>query len=416
MEKEYSIARSAQKTKKALILTSLFNEPFLCLFSMLPFILRKDFHASALFISIFTMVKPAFAILSFYWSYRFTRGSESLKKNLLLANLLARVPFLFIFWFYNPFYILICVSFYTLFSRAAIPAWMEMIKLNLPEQTRSRWFSYGSIISYSEGILIATLLGASLDHFFISFKTLMILTTILTIIPTILQYQITLPYSQLPIHEVKKPLKQRIIEPWKESLRLIKDHKKFAHFQIGFMLGGAGLMLIQPALPFYFIDKLHLSYTSLQIAITLCKGIGIISLTPLFSKLLPKKSIFLLSSFVCLGFAIFPMMILLGHLSIYYIFAAYLFYGMAQAGSQLIWYLSGPTFSKYSDSSHYSGINVVMVGIRGLIFPPLGGLLCKFTSPSFVIMTGMGLCLTASLYLIKRESFTFESKKADEAL
>jgi len=64
------------------------------------------------------------------------------------------------------------------------------------------------------------------------------------------------------------------------------------------MLGGGGLMIMQPALPAFFLGELSLSYTTLAIALAACKGIGFTLTSRLWAGLLNKLNIFRFSSHV----------------------------------------------------------------------------------------------------------------------
>ena len=50
----------------------LLNEPFVVLYALLTFILRKDLGASLLQISILSALRPTLPIFSFYWSANVT--------------------------------------------------------------------------------------------------------------------------------------------------------------------------------------------------------------------------------------------------------------------------------------------------------------------------------------------------------
>jgi MFS family permease len=102
---------------------------------------------------------------------------------------------------------------------------------------------------------------------------------------------------------------------------------------------------------------------------------------------------------VLVGFAIFPLVIVAAILHPYWIYVAYFIYGIAQAGSHLIWHLSGPLFAEGEKSLRYSGVNIVMVGIRGALGPPLGGLLVAFTGPIFVFLLSALFCLFGTVAL-----------------
>ena len=75
---------------------------------------------------------------------------------------------------------------------------------------------------------------------------------------------------------------------------LLKENPAFAHYQILFFIGGAGIIGSQSILPFYFKDSLNLSYTQLGIAFSLCKGLSICDRIALLGKYC--QSHFLVSS------------------------------------------------------------------------------------------------------------------------
>jgi hypothetical protein len=170
------------------------------------------------------------------------------------------------------------------------------------------------------------------------------------------------------------------------------------------MLGGAGLMIIQPALPMFFVDVLHLSYTKMLSAIALCKGIGFALATPLWVKFFARRDIFLFSGSVTIFAALFPLFLLGTQWSSILLYIGYALYGMMQAGSELSWNMSGPVFSKAENSTPYSSTNVLMVGLRGCFFPPLGAFIHGMMGASSVLILSALLCAMATIYLFSQRS------------
>ncbi|MBU6446939.1 MAG: MFS transporter, partial [Verrucomicrobia bacterium] len=82
-----------------------------------------------------------------------------------------------------------------------------------------------------------------------------------------------------------------------------------------------------------------------------------------------------------------------------FFYLAYVLYGLSQAGSHLLWNLSGPMFAKEADSAQYTRVNILMVGLRGSITPAIGGVLCHCCGPAFVILLSAGICLAGVLYM-----------------
>jgi hypothetical protein len=99
-----------------------------------------------------------------------------------------------------------------------------------------------------------------------------------------------------------------------------------------------------------------------------------------------------LTLWILFGFGVFPLILLLAQYHLSFLYLGFLVYGIAQAGSHLLWNLSGTLFCAEQDSSPYSRVSLLMVGIRGAIFPILGGLLCDLCGQVAVLCMGMSLC------------------------
>ncbi len=397
MENINSLNRE-KKTKSALLLTGLLNEPLIGLFSILAFILRKDLNATLFQISLFTSLRPIMSVFSFYWSFDLTRkGGHFLRHNLLGAWFLANLPILFFPFINNVWYFIFSFGIYFLFHKAGTPALMEILKLNLNRNEREKLFSISSTLNFSLSIFIGLFIGKFFDVYPNSWKISFFLCSILGLIAIAIQAKVPIrgehswPYPSFMSPNTS--LKYRLIQPWKDSYLLLKRRPDFLHFQLGFMAGGCGLMLMSPALIFYYADVLKLTYLDVSISRLICMGIGFVIASPIWRYYLSRISIHFLTSILCLGFSIFPIFVLLAQTYISWIYFAFLIYGITQAGSTLIWHLSGPLFAGKEKSTLFSTVNILTVGIRGIIAPLFGGLLCQIIGPIVVIILGMLFCL-----------------------
>lgn len=159
-------------------------------------------------------------------------------------------------------------------------------------------------------------------------------------------------------------------------------------------------MIMQPALPRFFIDVLGLSYTELSIALTLCKGVGFALTSQVWANGMQRIDIFRFSSLVTLLGALFPLLLLVAQLHVVWVYLAYLIYGVLQAGSELSWHLSGPIFAKEEDSSQYSSVNVLTVGLRGCAIPQIGAFLCLIASSTSILMLGALSCFVGTVWML----------------
>lgn len=387
------------QTKRALLWTSLLNESLFTLYGMLAFILRRDLGATAFEIAILTMLKPVVSIISFYFGTLLY--PRHLLKNIVWTGTLARVPFLLFPFFHDISFFIFGAAAYTLFTRAGTPAWMEVIKLNLGQKERDRYFSLGSALGYAEGVALAIGLGWILDFHPSSWTWLFFLSAILGLASVWIQKKAVFQPSNLPnTQKIGHPL----ILPLRSSLELIRRRKDFAKFQYGFMFCGFGIMLLQPALPFFFMDRLHISYTDLAIALSICKGLGFVFSSHIWGKSIGKIGIMKASSFIFAIIGLFPLFLMLTPYAISWLYIAYFIYGIAQGGSHIIWNLSGPIFAKDENSSLYTNVNILTVGLRGMVAPPLGSFLAVVLGPIWVLALGVLLCLYAGKIMLQKQS------------
>jgi MFS family permease len=395
-----------RRTREALLGTCLLNESFIAFFGLMPFILRKDLLATTFQISLFTMLKPAVSVLSFYWGSRIAQSKNSLRYNLVIAGVLARLPFLFFPFFKSVWYLIFASAIYMLFSRAAIPAWIEILKLNLNNKTRERLFSLGTVLGYIEGVVIAFFLGSMLDGHPGSFKMVFFISTILGLGGVFLQWKTPISLKEMGV----KPKKNifGFVRPWKEGVELIRKRRDFAKYQVGTMIMIFGFMLAVPALYLFYADELKLTHSEMTMGRYVFMGMGFVLFSPIWARAMGKFSINRLTGCVGIGFGFFPIFIMLATFSKVWIFLAFLSYGITQAGSHLIWNLSGTFFARDGDSTKFTSINVLMVGVRGLIAPLLGGFLCEVFGPIVVFCIAIFLCFCGSFYMFSRKVFLFK--------
>lgn len=388
------------KTRFAIFSYALLNEPFIAFFGLLPFILRKDLFATIFQISIFTMLKPAVSIFSFYWGAYVAKRPDKLRINLISAGLFARVPFLLFPFFQNSWYLIFSSAIYILFTKAAIPAWMEILKLNLGKEERQKNFSLSLSLAYLESIFLALLTGSALDFYFLKWQFFFALTAILGLFSVAVQF-----FIPLRKQERIAPNRPSLFKPWKDGWTLIKSRPDFARFLIGTTINGIGLMLIMPVIPLFFADTLCLSHTELSIARYIFMGLGFVFFSPIWGRSLSRFPLHINASIVCLGFAFFPLLLLFSKWHHLWIYISYLIYGITQAGSQVVWNMSGPIFAGQDDSSLFTAINLLGSGLRGMIVPLLSGLLTISFGIYPVFVLGMIFCFIGSLYMLKEKAW-----------
>lgn len=389
------------KTRRALLGTHILNEPLFTVYNFIPFLLYRDLQATAILVTALTMLKPLVSVISLYWSqFAFNRRSKLLD-NVIIANVAGRIPFLFFPWIHDPKIIVLCAAFYMLTYRASIPAWMEVLKLNLKEQ-RGRLFSLGSALGYGEGVLLAVAIGKVLDMDVSAWRWIFPASAIVGLLGVLMQRGLPLPAAKEEA-ETDVSLWERFAGPWKCTWKLMTERPDFRRFQWGIMLCASGLMIIQPALPIFFVDYLHITYTELAIALSVCKGLGYCVTSSAWGKRFHDVSIFNFTAAACFTVGLFPLLLIFAQWNIAFLYLAYFLYGIGQAGCHLNWNMSGTVFAANEDSSTFTSVNVVTVGIRGALIPPLGHFLCGAMNPLLPLVLSVGLCWASGLYSMEKE-------------
>lgn len=399
MSTPLTLTGKQRQTSWALIWSNLLTEPLFTLYSFLVFILYKDLGASAFQVALLTALKPIVTILSFYWSAGLKGRSRKLKSNVLWAGFFMRAPFLLCPWVDSVWFVIAAAVNYMFFYRAGLPAWLEIIRRNMGEGKRNRTFSISSALGYGEGVILALACGGMLDKNPGSWKLLFFAAAAIGLLSLIAQSRIQVEGED---HIEERPtLKEVIIRPWRDSYRLMRERLDFSRFQWGFMVSGFGLMLIQPAIPLFAVDVLGISYLEMAAAISIAKGLGFALSSPIWAKWFDRISVFKMASFVFVSIGLFTILLSLSIWNVAWLYIAFFWYGVGQGGSHLVWNMSGPVFAGKDESSRYTGVNVVMAGLRGAVAPPLGGLLAVSMGPIQVLLMGGALCFYSGVRMLQ---------------
>lgn len=388
---------------RAFIWSRILSIPFWVMLNTLSILLYKEFHVSPILVTLLIALKPITALFASYWSCFFSGKN----RHFIFTNFIRFVPFLFFFAVDSAWTVIICFSMYMILSRGSMPVWTELVKNHLPKDSQHRLFALGNTCEYLGTTIFPIVIGMLLDYNANLWRLLFPLTALLGLASTILMLPLPNTLTDTP------PIKRKVFLPWKNAFTLLKSHHDFRTYLIGFMLGGAGLMVIQPVLPIFFVDELQFSYTEMMIAISVCKGIGYAISTPVWVRLFKQLPIFQFSFLVAFLAFCFPLILIGGKWLFWLCYMAYLGYGLMQSGSELSWHLSPAVFSRHKESLPFSETNILAVGLRGCVIPFLGSFLFYLFNSVTVMLVGSLFCLFGSFVLIQYKT---EPEKASETI
>lgn len=146
---------------------------------------------------------------------------------------------------------------------------------------------------------------------------------------------------------------------------LFRD-RQFLWFEACFMIYGLGFLMLQPVLPIYLVDELHVTYTQVGVARGLLFWLGMIVASPLLGRLADRIGILRMSGLSFLALTSFPL-ILLFVPGIPGLFGGFLAYGLAMAGVHVAWTLGPIMLARGRDPMPYLNAHVALVCIRAVI-------------------------------------------------
>lgn len=359
------------------------------LFTFLIFILSKSLHATAFQLMIVACAKPITSLFSFYASSILHNKPHFIRPYIIVNKLLGALPcFFFPFtdniWFYIVSYIIFMIT-----KRAQEPAWIEFLKSHLELPKMGKIVSYGAAVTYTVSMLLPLLVSGWLDEGI--WKTIYLLIAVL-------QLMTLVPVFFLKIGPHTIHLQERVVPPLKRGWNLLRDNPPFTHYLLLYCLGGVGIVLTQPILPNFFNEYLELSYKQLTLAFSFCKGISFLVSSPIWTKYMPYMSIYRMNAYMNVFTCLFMVGVLAAITGTQWLYVAYLCYGTMQGGCELSWNMSGPIFSKKNDSTLYSSLNLLLVGVRGCICPFLGYILFTYFGVIPTFLTALATCLIGTAY------------------
>lgn len=369
------------------------GSPLEAMFTLLIFIISKELNATPLQLTILACLKPVVSLIAFQSNSWIIGKMNRSRTFLMLLTFFGAAPCLMFPFVTNAWFYIASYGLFMTSLRASSPAWIEILKCDLGLPRLGKTAATGSAINYFVIMFIPLLVTSWMDlnpqiwkFLFVGLSILQLLNLLIVCCLTT-KVKAVIPCEKTPNY-------------WLEGWKLLKTNSSFTQYQILFFLGGAGLVMVQPVLPIYFKDTLHLSYTQLGIAFSFCKGISFVLSSPLWAQYGNRISLYFLNCIVNTLSCLFITFILASSGETNWLFLAYLMYGSMQAGCELSWNLSGPTFAKEKESTLYSNVNLAFVGLRGCICPFLGQFIFMHTHTLGVFTFAGSLCFIAIAYAL----------------
>lgn len=254
----------------------LFCSPLEAIYTLLIFIVSKELNASLLQLTLLASLKPITSIIAFYVTSIASRHSFQARNLLICLNMIGCLPcFMFPFvdnvWYY--------ISSYAVFIttvRVIFPTWNQILKSKVGLHNLAGVISKGTSINYSLLIMIPLIIAHWMDQYPLLWKQLFALFGMFQVVNGIILLKLQSPLDS-SVHVVHDSIsiKNYLLFPLQAGWKVLNEQTAFSQYLLLFFLGGMGLVMIQPILPLFFKDNLHLSYQDLALAFSFCRGLFI---------------------------------------------------------------------------------------------------------------------------------------------
>lgn len=380
-------------------------------------ILKKSLSGSNFEVTVLIFLTSSAFLFSIYGPEIINRQTNQ-GKTIILLSVFSRSFLLIIPLFETPVFFILCIAACNYTDSLIRPAWNTVFKHNYTNEKRSTLYSYASSLQTIVVLVVTTLSGYLFDFNYKIYKILYPAAGIFDILAYInLAKMITWgnPVKEKTKTDLKNLfslnlLKDIIILPVRNLLRIFRENKPFRRFENYFFLYGVAFMIASPAVPIFLVEVLKLDYSPISIA----KGLVFYSSTILFTPVMgrlhgsgnPTKFcgyLFLsLISYpifmICIKIFGIDMKLLSPEILLYITF---FFFGIFMSGVTMSWNLSSIYYSPPNEVANYQAVHITLTGVRGLIAPFIGYLILKYISIYATFLVSSGFFLLAGIMMLK---------------
>jgi hypothetical protein len=376
-----------KKTFALHLLCQFFNGLVTGIIVIQEIILKKSLLGTDFEVAILIYLTSISFIFSIYGGEIINRTSNK-PRTLFVLGALGRGALILIPFFDNVWIYIAILSFMFIMDALLLPAWNFIFKHNYTAQNRSKLYSYAYSFTTIVLLVISFIAGFLLDKNNQIYKMIFPIAGIAGILYYFYMSRImklgiqTESMEKIRLRGInKKLLKDILILPVRNSIRICKEDKKFFKFEVNFFLYGMAFMILAPAIPIFLVDYLNLEYTPISVAKGLIFHGALILATPLMGKILGVNNPTKFCGVVFLGLVVVPLLMLVSNLILQggffikpgdIIYIAFFVFGAAMSGVTIAWNLGSIYYAPHNEVANYQAVHITLTGLRGSFAPMLG--------------------------------------------
>jgi MFS family permease len=189
-------------------------------------------------------------------------------------------------------------------------------------------------------------------------------------------------------------------DAWRETLRILREHRAFLVYEIGFLLYGFGFLMSNPVIAIYAVHDLQLSYTEWTTATGLAQPIAYALAIVALGRAVDRFGVVRVTAaafgLLTLFFTLMPLVRTAPQLD-----ACYVLFGATMALVNLGWSLGPISFAPPGQGRSYTTVHVLFVGIRSATAPFLGVWLAGRIGTASVFVISAALVFLGCLTMVR---------------
>ncbi|HMS65141.1 MAG TPA: hypothetical protein PKD83_07805 [Ignavibacteria bacterium] len=414
-----------KKTFRLHLISQVFIGLAFGIFNLQEVILKKSLLATDFQVTMLIFLTSSAFLFSIYGPEIINRSNNQSRMIILMA-VFSRFFLLIIPFFESPNFFIFCIAAMSYTDSLIKPTWNTVFKHNYTVEKRSSLYSYASSLYTVITLLVTTMLGYLLDWDYRLYKVFYPLAAIFDILAyRNLAKMVALGKLNHLVSDNKftgiityRLLKDIIVLPVRNLMRIFRENKPFYRFEIYFFLYGMAFMIASPAVPIFLVQTLKLDYSSISVAKGLVFYSATILFTPVMGRLHGNGNPTKFCGYLFLGLIFFPLLML----SIKYLgvdtdflskdmllYFTYFYFAVFMCGVTISWNLSSIYYSPQFEVANYQAVHITLTGVRGLFAPFIGYFILKMFSIEATFMVSAIFFLFAGVMMLR------ESKRKQTA-
>ncbi|WP_157952440.1 hypothetical protein [Candidatus Similichlamydia epinepheli] len=353
---------------------SFFKEPLKVFLNLIPLILVRDLYASSGDMAWLTVLKTVSPFLGFLGIFGCSIAQTKTSPIYIMGflGIAAHLPFFaLIFLQATPLLILSILLIYFSFMKTLFPYWVETLHVLYQEKRFEFWTKIQSY-EYLLSIFLAPFFGCLLDRHYLSFSSLILQLASWSLFGLLIQCLIVQREESLQKHFNRD---QGTFLSMSDVFSIFWRNALLIRFHLIFFFAGSGMLVLKMIIPLFLAPfKEALPYTKFWAISLWGRALGGYLVSLAGAKFFSRNPFFALRWLILLALselACFHFLIVSDGRSFSFLVLTFFLDGVVVAGSRLIWELSPTIFSQSVVSRHYTQLNFLMNGLRGLIIPLL---------------------------------------------